>query len=108
MGTSAATQPTPNKGYEMAGIQRLGVFVKNLEQIIPLVGSSSPIGQDVLKALQMLSKHIPPGTVTPAGEQNQIQSMAMRNSQNTAQAAQMRQQQAQPQGGAPQAPAQAA
>lgn len=90
-GSSAATQPTANRGYEMAGLQRLGVIVRGLEQLIPLLGSASESGRDVLKALNMLSKHVPPGSVSPAAEANQIQQMAIRNAQQGQMAARLRQ-----------------
>lgn len=90
MGTSPATGPTANRGAEMAGLQRLGVTVKQLEQLIPLLGAASEPGKDVLKALNMLVKHVPPGSVTPAAEKNQIQNMALRNAQQGQMMAAMR------------------
>lgn len=92
-GSSGATQPTANKGFEAAGLQRLGMVVKQLEQLIPMLGSGSEIGKDVLKALNSLVKHVPPGGASPAAEKNNIEQMAMQNAQRAQQAQQMRQSQ---------------
>jgi hypothetical protein len=100
MGSSPATQPTPNRGFEMAAQQALGVVVMALEQALPKAGTSSPMGQDILKALQILSKHVPPGSVNPAAQNNQIQKMAQGAAQNAQQQAMLRQQQAAPPGAA--------
>ena len=91
MGSSPATGPTPNKGFEAAGLQRLGVVIKQLEQLIPMLGSGTPPGADVLKALNLLSKHVPAGSVTPAAEKTSIDRMAMQNSQNNQQMQALRQ-----------------
>ena len=82
LGVSSATGPTPNKGYEAAGRQKLSVVIRQLEQLVPLIGATSDIGKSVLKALNDLSKHIQPGEVTPAAERNSLESMAMQNQQN--------------------------
>lgn len=89
---------------EMAGLQKLGLVVRGLEQILPLVGSNSPVGQDVLSTIKSLSKHIPPGSVTPAAERNQLEEMARKNAQGGQQMQQMKQMMAGGGGGAPGAP----
>lgn len=94
-GSSPATGPTPNKGYEAAGLQRLGIALKQLEQLVPLLGATTDPGKDVLKVIGILSKHVPPGSSTPAAEKNNIEQMAMRNAQQQQQAQMLRQQQAQ-------------
>lgn len=78
-GASGATGPTPNRGYEAAGLQRLGSVVKQMEELIPMVGSTSDIGQAVLKALNSLVKFVPAGAVTPAAERNNLQQAMTRN-----------------------------
>lgn len=90
-GTSPATQPTPNRGQEMAALQKLALVVRMLEVGVGVFGSRSPVGQDVLKALGILSKHVPPGLSTPASEQNQLQQLAMKNAQAGQQVAALRQ-----------------
>ena len=82
MGVSPATGPTPNKGFEVAGVQKLGSAVKQLTDLLPMVGATSEMGQAIMKAIQSLSKFVPPGAVTPAAEANNIQSMGMKNAQN--------------------------
>lgn len=96
-GASGATGPTPNRGYEAAGLQRLGSVVKQMEELIPLLGSSSEPGQAVLKALNALVKYVPAGSVTPAAERNNIQQMAARNAQQDQQLKMLQQQRQQPQ-----------
>ena len=64
IGGSPATQPLSNKGLEAAGFAKLGVAIKVLQEIVPLIGPSSEVGKDVLHALQRLSKHIPEGSVS--------------------------------------------
>jgi hypothetical protein len=99
-GQSGASQPTPNRGYEAAGLQRLGLVVKQLQEVLPQVGAGSDAGQAVLKALTSLSKFVPPGSVTPAGERQQLERMAQAQQQGNQQMqmlAQQRQQQQNPQ-----------
>jgi hypothetical protein len=78
-------------------MQRLGVVLKQLEQLIPMLGSTSEIGKDVMKALNMLNKHVPEGAVTPAAERNTLEAAQRQNLQNTQMQAQLRGQQGQPQ-----------
>lgn len=76
----------------MAGLQGLGVALKQLETLVPKLGAGSDAGRDVLKCITMLAKHIQPGSVTPAGERNELQSQMMRQQQAAQQMARMRQQ----------------
>jgi len=94
MGSSPATGPTPNKGFEAAGLQRLGLIIKQLEQLVPMFGSASEPGKAVLDALRSLSKHVPSGAVTPGAERSNIDRMAMQNAQNNSAMQRMKQQQA--------------
>jgi len=97
-GVSQATGPTPNKGYEAAAAQRLGLIIKQLEAIIPMAGATTDIGKACLEALNKLVKFVPSGSVNPAAEKNNIESMAMKNAQQNAQMQALKQQQgAQPQ-----------
>lgn len=93
------TQPTQNRGAEAAGMQQLGVAVGMLEKIVPLLGVQTEAGQAVLKALNSLSKHIQPGSVTPVAQENALRSAMQAQQQNAQRLAMMRQgaaQQAQP------------
>jgi hypothetical protein len=104
-GQTPATGSTPNKGYEAAGLQELGVIVKQMEKILPQLGASSDPGKAVLDCLNKLVKFVPAGSVTPAAQKNSIeaQQRAMAQNNQQAQAVQaMRQKQGQPQGGQPQ------
>lgn len=91
-GTSGATGPTPNRGYEAAGLQRLGAVVKQMEELLSMLGASSEPGQAVLKALNSLVKFVPAGAVTPAAERNNIQQMAQRNAMQDGQLKALQQQ----------------
>lgn len=83
-GASPATQPLPNKGYEAAGLARLSLIVKQLENLIPMVGVGTEMGRDALKALSSLSKHVPPGSVSPGLQHTESQKLQMQNRQNAA------------------------
>jgi len=76
-------------------LQRLGVVIKQLEALVPLLGSGSDSGKDVLKALNMLSKHSPPGSTSPAAEDRSLKEAQMRNVQNQRMQQQLQAQQAQ-------------
>ncbi len=84
-GTTPATGPSPNRGYEAAGLQRLGSVVKQLEELVPMFGAASAPGKAVLDALNKLVKLVPAGSVTPAAQKNNIEQMAMRNTRDNQQ-----------------------
>jgi hypothetical protein len=84
-GSTQATAATPNKGYEAAGLQALGVIVKMMEPLLPKLGASSEAGQALLKAIQALSKFVPAGSVTPAGQKQVLDQSQMQNAQNNQQ-----------------------
>lgn len=111
-GASPATGPTPNKGFEAAAAQRLGLVIKQLEELVSMAGATSEIGQGVLKMLNIGVKLVPSGSVNPAAEKNNIEQMAMRNAQQNQQMKQLQAQRAQSQmpaqQGAPQPGQQAA
>lgn len=77
MGVSPATGPTPNKGYEAAGLQQLGMIVKQLIECQVKLGTSDA-GQAVNKAIGTLSKFVPSGSVSPAAEKNGMDQARMR------------------------------
>lgn len=96
-GTTSAVGSTPNKGYEAAGLQKLGVVVKQLESLLPEVGAGSDVGKAVLDALNKLVKFVPSGSVTPAAQKNAIEAQMRQQAQGNQQMAaiqQMRQAQA--------------
>jgi hypothetical protein len=90
-GSSSATSATPNQGYQAAGLQELGVIVKQLESLLPKVGASSDIGKAVLDALGKLVKFVPQGSVTPAAQKNSIEKQQMGMLQNNQQMQAIRQ-----------------
>lgn len=85
-------------------MQKLGSVVKQLEELVSLFGAASEPGKAVLDALKTLVKLVPSGSVSPASQRNQIEQMAMKNTQGNQQMQAIKAQQAQ---GAQQ-PAQAA
>lgn len=111
VGSSPATGPVPNKGLEAAGLAKLGLIVRLLESLIPALGSGTEAGKDVLKALTSLSKHVPPGAVSPGVENSSLMKLMQDQRQQQPQIAAMRQAMAGPQNsgaGAPPAPPPAA
>lgn len=90
VGSSPATSPVPNKGLEAAAMAKLGMIVRQLEQIVPLLGAGTEAGRDVLKSLTSLSKHVPPGAVSPGVEQSAMQKTMMQMKQQTPQIAALR------------------
>ena len=93
-GQSAAAQPTPNRGYEAAGLQRLGLVIQQLQEILPQLGANSDPGQAVLKALSGLAKFVPPGSVTPAAQRQQLERMSQAQQQGNQQMQALQQQRA--------------
>ena len=93
--------PTPNRGHEAAGMQKLGMTIKMLEQIIPLVGSTSEAGKAILDSIKKFSKFVPSGSVSPAGQRNQLEQMALQQGQQNQQMQALKAQQQQKPGGAP-------
>jgi hypothetical protein len=101
-GQTSAVGSTPNKGFEAAGLQKLGVVVKQLEALLPEVGASSDIGKAVLDSLSKLVKFVPAGSVTPAAQKNAIEAQMRQQQQGNQQMAAlqaMRQKMAQGGGG---------
>lgn len=68
--------------------------------MIPLFGAASEHGREVLKALNILVKMVPAGSVTPASQKNNIEQMAMRNVKDNQQMQALQQQRMQGQQGA--------
>ncbi len=97
-GQSPVTGPTPNKGFEAAAAKRVGLVIKQLTDTLSLAGATSDLGKDILKAINMLVKHVPSGSTTPGDERANIERMSMQNTQNSQMQQQMRQQMQQPGG----------
>jgi hypothetical protein len=84
-GSTPAVSPSPNRGHEAAGLQKLGVALQSLTDALPLVGASSEPGQAILDMIKKLAKFVPPGTMTPAANRNQLEATAMKQGQNNQQ-----------------------
>lgn len=111
VGSSPATGPVPNKGLEAAALAKLGLVVRLLESLVQPLGAGTEAGKDVLKALTSLSKHVPPGAVSPGVEQTSLMKLQQDQRQQQPQIAAMRAAMAGPQNsgaGAPPAPPPAA
>jgi hypothetical protein len=74
----------------------LALATQLMTQALPLLGVSSEPGQDILDAIERLSKHIPPGSVTDADKKNQLQSLMMKHQQQASQMAALKASQAAP------------
>lgn len=82
-------------------MQRVGVLVKQMTDILPMVGATSELGQAIMKSITALAKHVPPGSNSNAAEKNSIEKMAIQNQQNGAMQQQMKQPGGAPGAGAP-------
>lgn len=91
-GQSPVTGPSPNKGFEAAALKRAGLVVKQLNEMLGMVGVGTDIGKDVLKAMNLLAKHVPSGSVTPADEKVALERQMMNNTQNNQQQQMLKQQ----------------
>ena len=77
--TSPETMPAPNAGMEAAGLARLNMVVRMMEEMLPMFGAASEVGQSLLKSVTTLAKHIPAGSMSSGVEQT-----AMRGVMNSA------------------------
>ena len=96
-GQSPVTGPSPNKGFEAAALKRVGLVIKQLNEMFGMAGASSDLGKDILKAMSLLSKHVPSGSVSPADEKASLERQMMANTQNNQQMQALKQQAAPPQ-----------
>jgi len=80
-GPQSVQQPTPNPGLGVAAVGQITWAVKLLETALPLVGASSEIGKDVMKALQSLTKHVQ-GPELPGVDNTTLQNAAMANTKD--------------------------
>lgn len=89
-GSSPVSQPVANKGHQAAGLSRLSVAVKVLEEALPLLGAATEPGQAVITALKSLSKHVPAGAVSPGVQQSTMEKLMLAQKQAGPQVAAMR------------------
>lgn len=76
------TQPTQNMGLQAAAMGQLRWVVRLLEKIVGEFGVGTEVGKDVLKALNTLSKHAPPGSGSPGVENSALQQVMMKAKQD--------------------------
>ena len=81
-------------------MQKFAVSLKNMEEIIPLVGSQSEAGKMILDFLKKAGRLIPAGAVSPAAQRNHLEQMAMKQGQQNQQMQALKAQQMQKPGGA--------
>jgi len=81
-------------------MQKLGVALQNLQDALPLLGANSEPGQALLDMIKKLAKFVPPGSMTPAANRNQLEATAMKQGQNNQQMQMLKQMQAQKMQGA--------
>lgn len=97
-GPGSATQPTVNNGEQAASMAMLAPLVRQMEQILPRLGSGSEAGAALLKAISSLSKFAAPAEASPGIAMNAAQNIMNRLRQEGPMIAAMRGQG----GGAPQ------
>lgn len=97
--------PVPNRGQEVAGLATLNVIVNALLKLAPQFGANSDIGRSVLKAVQDLSKHVPPGSTSSGTDNNAMMNMMRQQQQQQPMAAMMAARGGQPGAAAPPPPA---
>ena len=90
-GSSPATGPTQNQGMMAAGMARLSLILRLAEETLPLLGSQSEPGQDLVKCIGIMAKHLQPGSVSPVAENNAMQSVMLKSQQMAPLMAAMRQ-----------------
>jgi len=88
--------PVANRGDQAEGIALLSAAVHTLEEAMPKLGVGSEAGQEVMKSLPRLAKHVPPGAVSIGVENSALQKIMLKNRQNSMAVAQMRAGPAQP------------
>ena len=106
-GSSPVSQPTPDHGNQAAALGLVAVMLKIAEMAIPKVGSTSPIGKELMQFVMKLGKHVPQGAGSPGQEKTTLQQLQTQGQQNAPMMALLKAQQP-PQGGPPGAPPPAA
>lgn len=66
--------PVANRGMQAAGGAEIGMIVRQMQEAALKLGAGSEVGRDVLKCINMLAKHVPPGAASPG-----VENQAMRN-----------------------------
>lgn len=77
-GPNNATQPTVNNGEQAAAMAMLAPMVRQMEQILPRLGSGTEAGAALLKAISSLSKFAAPAESSPGIAMNAAQNIQNR------------------------------
>ena len=90
----------PTVATRQLGLQRLGLMMQQLREIAPMLGVGHEAYNGIQDFIKKVSKFVPPGSVTPAAQNQMIQRLSQSQQQNNQQMQalqQQRQQQQQPQ-----------
>jgi hypothetical protein len=82
----------------MAGMQKVGTALKMLTEALNAYGPTSDEGAQLVTAIRTLQKIAKPGSVSAAGEANQLQKAQFQNAQNGQMLQMLKQQEQQPPG----------
>lgn len=82
-------------------MQKAGVLIKQMTDMLPLVGATSELGLAIMDFIKKASKFVQPGSITPTAERNVLEGSMIKNAQQTAMLQQLRQMAAQQGQGAP-------
>jgi hypothetical protein len=96
-GTSPASTPSPNRGLEAVALAALKVHVEAINRLSGFFPAGSDAWRDVHKAVELITKHVPPGAVSQGLANTQAEKMAMQQRQMAPQIAAMRAAQSQQQ-----------
>lgn len=78
-------------------MQQAALILDAATELLPQVGAASEMGQLLLDFIKRASKLVQPGSVSPAGKNNQLDAMQRKNAENGQQMSMIRQSEAQPQ-----------
>lgn len=79
---SPVTMPNANLGNEAKGMALLKVAVGLLEHALPLMGTASEAGKDLLAALPRLAKHVPAQSMSPGVENSALMTAMLQRKQD--------------------------
>lgn len=98
-GINPASTPSPNRGLEATALAALAVHVQAIHRLSGLFPAGSDVARDVHKAVDLITKHVPPGAVSQGLMTSQAEKMMQQQRAMAPQIAAMRA--AQPPGAPP-------
>ena len=81
MGSSPATQPTPNRGNEVMVQQGMSLIIKLMGELVGKAGGASEAAMALMDCIKKLAKFVPQGASHPQAEQEQLRGLAMKQQQ---------------------------